>query len=153
MSYVESVLQPDEQILELCHLHWITYVPAMLWALLAAIAIVMASGLDGNLATACLAAAAAAATLAAILAAAAWFDKWITELAVTDRRVIYKHGFIRRHTVEMNMNKIETVLVDQSLLGRMLDFGTVHVRGSGQSIEHLHSICSPLRVRSAIVAH
>src|SRR5665811_1200231 len=51
----------------------------------------------------------------------AWFIRWITEFAVTDRRVIYKCGFIKRHTVEMNMDKIESVDVDQSLLGRMLN--------------------------------
>ena len=61
----------------------------------------------------------------------AWFIRWITEIAVTDRRVIYKRGFITRHTVEMNMDKVASVDVDQSILGRMLDYGTVHVIGTG----------------------
>ena len=74
--------------------------------------------------------------------------RWITEIAVTDRRVIYKRGFITRHTVEMNMDKVASVDVDQSILGRMLDYGTVHVSGLAASkttnadvvrgIEHLH---------------
>ena len=50
---------------------------------------------------------------------------------MTDRRVIYKRGFITRHTVEMNMDKVASVDVDQSILGRMLDYGTVHVIGTG----------------------
>ena len=57
----------------------------------------------------------------------AWFIRWITEIAVTDRRIIYKRGFITRHTDEMNMDKVASVDVDQSILGRMLDYGTVHV--------------------------
>ena len=94
----------------------------------------------------------------------AWFIRWITEIAVTDRRVIYKRGFINRHTDEMNMDKVASVDVDQSILGRMLDYGTVHVhrhrrrakyrrsRTSARGIEHLHRVASPLALRSAITA-
>jgi uncharacterized membrane protein YdbT with pleckstrin-like domain len=48
----------------------------------------------------------------------AWFERWTTEVLVTDRRVIYVRGFIQRHTVEINMDKIESVDVDQSIMGR-----------------------------------
>jgi uncharacterized membrane protein YdbT with pleckstrin-like domain len=82
----------------------------------------------------------------------AWFIRWITELAVTDRRVIYKCGFISRHTVEMNMDKIESVDVDQSLLGRMFGYGTIHVLGTGEGIESLRRIASPIALRNAITA-
>src|ERR1035437_6441393 len=82
----------------------------------------------------------------------AWFIRWITEFAVTDRRVIYKYGFIKRHTVEMNMDKIESVDVDQSLLGRLLNYGTIHVLGTGEGIESLRRIAAPLALRNAITA-
>ena len=75
-----------------------------------------------------------------------------TEFAVTDHRVIYKRGFLRRHTVEMNMDKVETVDVDQSVLGRLLGFGTIHVHGTGQGIENLSRVAAPLRLRNAITA-
>ena len=52
---------------------------------------------------------------------------------MTDRRVIYKRGFINRHTEEMNMDKVASVDVDQSILGRMLDYGTVRVMGTGSA--------------------
>jgi uncharacterized membrane protein YdbT with pleckstrin-like domain len=61
-------------------------------------------------------------------------------------------GFISRHTVEMNMDKIESVDVDQSLLGRMLNYGTIHVLGTGEGIESLRRIAAPLALRSAITA-
>jgi uncharacterized membrane protein YdbT with pleckstrin-like domain len=82
----------------------------------------------------------------------AWFERSIVELAVTNHRVIYKKGFIRRHTVEMNMDKVETVNVDQSLWGRLLGFGTIRVLGTGQGIETLNRIASPIRLRNAITA-
>jgi uncharacterized membrane protein YdbT with pleckstrin-like domain len=65
------------------------------------------------------------------LLARAWFNAWITEIAVTNRRVIYKRGFISRTTAEMQMDKIESVEVDQSILGRILDYGKVTVLGTG----------------------
>jgi hypothetical protein len=50
----------------------------------------------------------------------AWFKQWTTEIVVTNHRVIYKKGFIRRHTAEMNMDKVESVAVDQTIMGRVL---------------------------------
>ncbi len=82
----------------------------------------------------------------------AWFRRSITELAVTNRRVIYKRGFLRRHTVEMNMDKVETVDVDQSVAGRLLGFGSIRVQGTGQGIENLNRVASPVQLRNAITA-
>ena len=75
-----------------------------------------------------------------------------TELAVTDRRVIYKSGLLARHTLEMNRSKVESVDVDQSLLGRLLGFGTITVRGTGGSLEPIRLISDPLTFRSHITA-
>jgi uncharacterized membrane protein YdbT with pleckstrin-like domain len=71
---------------------------------------------------------------------------------VTNLRVIDKRGFIKRYTAEMNMDKIESVTVTQSILGRMLDYGSVHVRGTGVGIEHLHQIRAPIMLRNCITA-
>src|SRR6185295_9377364 len=60
-----------------------------------------------------------------------WFVRWITEIAITDRRIIYKRGFINRHTEEMNMDKVASVDVDQTIFGRLLDYGTIHIIGTG----------------------
>jgi uncharacterized membrane protein YdbT with pleckstrin-like domain len=61
-----------------------------------------------------------------------WFKWWITKIAVTDRRVVYKRSFISRRTNAMNMNTVESVQVDQSILGRILDYGTVTILGAGR---------------------
>lgn len=78
--------------------------------------------------------------------------RFSTELAVTDRRVIYKAGILARHTLEMNRSKVESVDVDQSLLGRLLGFGTIIVRGTGGSLEPIRMISDPLTFRSHITA-
>ena len=74
------------------------------------------------------------------------------ELAVTDRRVIYKSGLLARHTLEMNRSKVESVDVDQSILGRIFGFGTIIVRGTGGSLEPIRMISDPLTFRSHITA-
>jgi uncharacterized membrane protein YdbT with pleckstrin-like domain len=80
-----------------------------------------------------------------------WYQWWITEIAVTNRRVIYKKGWIRRHTNEMNMDKVESVQVDQSVLGRMFDFGTVKILGTGEGFEALRTIAGPIELRNNII--
>ncbi|HLY80816.1 MAG TPA: PH domain-containing protein, partial [Caulobacteraceae bacterium] len=74
----------------------------------------------------------------------AWIVAVNTEIIVTTRRVIYKTGFISRNTVEMNLDKVESVLVQQGILGRMLDFGTVIIRGVGAGLEPVDNIDAPL---------
>ena len=63
-----------------------------------------------------------------------------------------KRGFIRRHTVEMNMQKVESVDVDQSQFGRLFNYGAVTIRGTGTTLERLAMIDQPLKLRSAITA-
>ena len=155
MSYVQSVLQPGERVRMLGRLHWIVYWPAILFSVLTVAALV-AGSIGQYVSAVCVA-------LAVYFFLRGWFIRWITEIAVTDRRIIYKRGFIYRHTAEMNMDKVASVDVDQSILGRMLDYGTVHVLGIGggqttdgtnrtRGIEHLHRIASPLALRNAITA-
>jgi uncharacterized membrane protein YdbT with pleckstrin-like domain len=161
MRYVDSVLQPGERVIMRGHLHWIVYWHAILFLVLT----IVCAGADGSDGMGLVArfAAMVFGVLCVIAFAHAWFIRWITEIAVTDRRIIYKRGFITRHTEEMNMDKVASVDVDQSILGRILDYGTLHVIGAGgaqapddatrvRGIEHLHRIASPLALRNAITA-
>ena len=83
---------------------------------------------------------------------AAWFRRWTTEIAITNRRIIFKRGFIQRHTAEMNMDKVASVDVTQSVLGRVFDYGTVRVQAAGMNLEDLPMIESPLQFRNHITA-
>jgi uncharacterized membrane protein YdbT with pleckstrin-like domain len=72
------------------------------------------------------------------------------EFAITNKRVILKTGIIQRRTIEMFLSKIETVGVDQGLLGRMLDFGTIRLNGTGGTTEPFHRIARPLEFRRQV---
>jgi uncharacterized membrane protein YdbT with pleckstrin-like domain len=81
-----------------------------------------------------------------------WFRRWTTEIDVTNRRIVYKRGFIKRHTVEMNMDKVESVDVDQSIFGRLLNHGDITIRGTGIGLEPLRGIGAPLEFRNHVTA-
>lgn len=69
------------------------------------------------------------------------------EFVITNKRIIVKRGLISRETFEMNLNKIETVNVDQSVWGRLFGFGTLIIIGTGGSRESIQSIQKPLEFR------
>jgi uncharacterized membrane protein YdbT with pleckstrin-like domain len=73
-----------------------------------------------------------------------------SELVVTDRRVLIKTGIVRRQTLEMFIPRIESVGVDQGFFGRMFDFGTVTIRGTGGSEEPFEAIAHPLAFRNSV---
>ena len=147
-SYVQKVLQPGENVRHVAEIHWIIYVPGLFFLLLAAALLIWleTAGYTGWW----LSAPALVAAIAAVLIFQAWFHRWTTEIAVTDRRVIYKTGFIRRDTNEMHMDKVESVRVDQSVLGRILDYGDVTVLGTGEGFETIQRIADPLALRNQI---
>jgi uncharacterized membrane protein YdbT with pleckstrin-like domain len=149
MKYVDEVLQPGETVLFVSTIHWLVYWPAIL-LIVAAVAAALLLPPGGSplvpwVSFLCFA-------IGLVSAARAWFKRWTTEIAVTDRRIIYKRGFIRRHTIEMNMDKVESVDVNQSLLGRLFGYGDVLVRGTGVGFEPLQMIESPIEFRNAVTA-
>jgi len=151
MTYIESILEPGEKIRYHTTVSWTIYTPAILLAICA-----LASGVAAASYSHVTSAGWFVATIFALAAVVAfvpaWLRRWTTEIAVTDRRVILKRGLIRRHTVEMNMNKIESVDVDQTLVGRVFDYGNVSIRGTGSSFEKLSMIDSPLKLRTNVSA-
>jgi uncharacterized membrane protein YdbT with pleckstrin-like domain len=152
MRYVERIIQPDETVIDVTGLHWFVYLPALAFLVVAIGLVVLSSSVAGNLVNFVLIAAAAFALLAAIAWLRGFLRRYGTELAVTDRRVIFKRGLLRRHTIEMNMSKVESVDVDQSIIGRLFGYGTVTIRGTGGGIEPLRNIRDPLTFRNHVTA-
>jgi uncharacterized membrane protein YdbT with pleckstrin-like domain len=154
MRYVRRVLQPGETIVYATRLHWIVYLRAILLLIicigLAAAAWYAAD--NRNFSLALWIAATIFALLALSSASSAFVRRITTELAVTDRRVIYKTGLIARHTIEMNRRQVESVDVDQRILGRIIGYGTIIVRGTGGNLEPMQNIDNPLTFRTHITA-
>lgn len=153
MAYYTKVLQPDEKVLAVGRLHWCIYRHALL-ALLAALVFLVASFWAPlpDASTAVRIVAALVAVMGLLMLLAASIRRRTTEIVVTDRRVIFKRGVFSRHTVEMNLSKIDSVDVDQTLTARLLGYGTLVIHGTGGAIEPLQRIEHPLALRSAIVA-
>ena len=82
---------------------------------------------------------------------AAWIRYRTTEFAVTDRRIIAKTGLVSRRTVEMFLDKVESLNVEQSVPGRIFDYGTVTIRGTGATSETFGDISAPLALRKSFM--
>ncbi|MCU7927790.1 MAG: PH domain-containing protein [Candidatus Thiodiazotropha sp. (ex Dulcina madagascariensis)] len=82
-----------------------------------------------------------------VFLASAAIAYYTTELAITNKRVIAKFGLIRRNTIEMNISKVESIQVDQGILGRLFNFGSVLVSGAGDPKAPIPGISKPLRFR------
>jgi uncharacterized membrane protein YdbT with pleckstrin-like domain len=151
--YIDDILQPGEKVLYSTNAHWIFYWPAIVaWIVAALLLFESRATMNESIALLCLSAAAVVAIAALYWTFQAWFHRWTTETDVTNLRVVHKTGFIKRRTFEMSLDKVESVDVDQSILGRLLNYGNVTVRGVGEGAETIKTIASPLDFRNHITA-
>ena|SRR5579871_5332179 len=153
--YIDEILQPGEKVLYSTNAHWIFYFPAIVaWiaALVLLILSVTVATAVPSLVLVCWATAAVVGIAALYWTVRGWFHRLTTETDVTDRRVVHKTGFIKRRTFEIALDKIESVDVDQTILGRVLNYGDVTIMGVGEGRQRISTIASPLAFRSAITA-
>jgi len=76
-----------------------------------------------------------------------------TELAFTNKRVIAKFGFISRQTVELNIQKVESLQVTQGILGRIFNFGTIVISGAGNPQAPIPGISDPMAFRRSFMEY
>src|SRR6202161_1697979 len=154
--YIDEILQPGEKVLYSTNAHWIFYLPAIV-AWIVALALLILSSMAAAVPSLILTAWAGAAVIAVVaiyFTIKGWFHRFTTETDVTDRRVVHKTGFINRHTFEIALDKIASAEVDQSIPGRLLNYGNVTIVSMGEvKPQPIRTIASPLAVRSAITAH
>ena len=155
MSYVKRVLQPEEKILVIGRVSWVIYHRAILFFIVGGILLILEQIFVPQTDTRAylMYGTATLFGIAALIGALhAWFIRWTTEIAVTNKRIIYKRGLFTRHSAEMNMDKVASVDVDQSIWGRLFDYGSIRIVGTGGApgIERLDRIGAPLALRNAI---
>jgi uncharacterized membrane protein YdbT with pleckstrin-like domain len=151
MTYYTKVLQPDESVKYIGKLHWTIYKNSILLGILTVIFAIAALNVTDDYRLGTLSVSGIVAFLTIISFLRSWFVRVTTEIVVTDKRVIHKIGWIARRTEEINVSKVETVDVSQGIVGRVLDFGTVLIRGIGGSWEPLRRVAAPLKLRNAII--
>jgi uncharacterized membrane protein YdbT with pleckstrin-like domain len=157
LSYVQNNLNPGERILYATHLHWIVLLRAIILT-----AIISAGGLAFFVWAATAKHAERGATQAASIAGLililfgcmtlglAVVRRNATEMAVTNKRVIIKVGFLTKRTIELFLSKVESVGVEQTLAGRMMGYGSITVRGTGGTNEPFSHVANPLEFRRQV---
>ncbi len=158
--HIDRMLQPDEQVIHVAGLHWIVYVKGSF--------VTLTGALIGHYGTFATRAALgdkvaemvtkpltylslAVIALGTLLLLVAYIRQISTDLVITSRRVIAKYGFIATTTFELIMTKVEGANIDQTVLGRMLGFGTVLVRGTGGGISPIDHVANPFRFHTYLM--
>jgi uncharacterized membrane protein YdbT with pleckstrin-like domain len=149
--YIEEILQPGEKVLYSTNEHWMFFLPAIAAGLMVVVFLVLWRLVTNDaLMLVCLALAAMTGLAALYWTTTAWFHRWTTETDVTNLRVVHKTGFIRRRTFEMSLDKVESVDVNQSLAGRVMNYGDLTIQGVGEGTQTISTVASPLAFRHAI---
>lgn len=154
MAYLETVLMRDEHIIYAARLHWITYVPAFMftgfgWYLAhmgPANLILQYTGFtlpDPRFYVILNYIVLAVVAMGVLMLLEAYMRIKRTEMVVTNRRVLAKFGILSRDTFELFLTKVEGAQIEQGVLGRMLGYGSVHVKGTGSGMTPFDRIDSP----------
>ncbi len=145
MGYIEQNLMQGEQIRYYTKLHWIIFIfPILLIFIGISIALIFSLH----------SAASIVGTLFFLVGILLGIPRFITyktsEFAVTDKRVLIKVGFIKRHSLELLLQKVEGIGVDQDFFGRIFGYGTITVTGTGGTKEPFKKIANPLEFRKHV---
>ena len=123
MTYLEKSLSTGEVVVAVFERHWVTLLPVIGWALL---------------------------VVTIPVAIYQYLQLCFLEQAVTNKRLVHKVGIISRRTSEMKLSAIETIDMEQSILGRLLDYGYVRITGRGTSSVILACVKDPIGVKRTI---
>lgn len=149
-NYVNSNLLTGEHVVREGKLHWILYVRPVAYSVLVFVILtaMIPPGEDGT-SYGGIIGFLVAAFLTIPMFISAFLQSWSTELAVTNKRVIAKTGLISRETVELRHEKVESMNVSQTMLGRILNFGTITINGTGGVRNPIKNIAGPMQFRRA----
>ncbi|MBI4885522.1 MAG: PH domain-containing protein [Acidobacteria bacterium] len=140
MGYIEANLLPDETVVHKATLHWLIFGKATLVAAAGLLLLVLVEPTVGALVLA----------IGLVMAVPAWVAYRTSEFGVTTKRVIVKVGLVRRRTLELLLRQVEAISIDQSLMGRIFNYGSVTLSGTGGVREVFHNIAAPLEFRRKI---
>lgn len=159
-SYVKRAMQADEKIVYCAQLHWIIYQMGFFTTILGAIfgyfgIQIVQFFFDGEMEAAFVSPvkyiSIALIALGAFQLLSSFIRQISTELVITDQRVIAKHGFIATTSYELMMTKVEGATIDQSVLGRVLGYGTLMVKGTGGGISPIDHVADPYKFHSFLM--
>jgi uncharacterized membrane protein YdbT with pleckstrin-like domain len=158
MSYVDSNLVSGESVVYETRLHWIVMFGQLILGLLVFVVPGVAllsyalesTGIEPGSVHLMQGGGAILIILGVVIILLGMMRRNATEMAVTNRRVVIKTGLASRRTIEMLLNKVESIEVNETAFGRMLGFGTIVVVGTGGTLEPFHKMAHPLEFRNHV---
>ncbi len=139
MGYVEQNLIAGESVAYSARLHWILFLWPAIFIIIGILSL-FGNGTVGGFFLA----------IGVLWGLSSYIKYASSEFAVTTRRVLIKVGFIRRHSLELLLAKVEGIGVDQGILGRIFGYGTIVVTGTGGTKELFPHITAPFEFRRAV---
>lgn len=158
MSYIESNLVPGETVIYQTRLHWVV----MLWHIVLGCLLLdlpgvlllyyalSQTGIESRNLHIMEGGGVALLVCGVVAMLMGMVRRNATEMAVTNRRVVIKTGLVSRKTIEMLLNKVESIEVSETAFGRILGYGTIVVIGTGGTPEPFHKVAHPLEFRSRV---
>jgi uncharacterized membrane protein YdbT with pleckstrin-like domain len=145
MSYVDGNLLPDEQVVFRTRLHWKILIGPLLFAIVTLLPVgwLLMQGTWNNLVL-------IAPAIGLLVLVTALIRRQSSDFAVTNKRVMMKTGVFSARSVELLLSKVEAIAVNQSLGGRLFNYGDIVVTGSGGTEEPFTGIQAPLQLRRAV---
>ena len=157
MSYVEKHLIAGEKVVYMTRLHWIVlFWPAVLSLLFGGLGVALlvnsatSQGARAAYSTSIMAGGVILLVVALIYIGIGILKRNATEMAVTDKRLVVKVGVADRRTLELLLQKVESIAVEESLMGRVLGYGTVIVHGTGGTPEPFDRMAHPIEFRKQV---
>ncbi len=137
MAYIDDNLTVGENVIYRAKLHWVVFLWPIICFAFAIVFLLSNVVFPRNILL----------VIAIILSIRAFINYYTSEFGVTNKRVIVKAGFIRRVSLEILLTKVEGIQVSQGILGRILDYGSILVSGTGGSKDPVHNISAPMEFR------
>ena len=139
MGYIDENLMNGEQIIYRTKLHWILFLGPIAFTIIAFIFFAAGKNIApvGILFF----------LIAIVWAVSAFISFKTSEFGITNKRVLIKVGFIRRNSLETLLTKVEGIQVNQGILGRIFNYGTILIKGTGGTSNPFHKIEAPMRFR------
>jgi len=155
MGYIDKNLIEGETVIYEAKPHWVLFLKPMILALIlvaiaAALFYFASQSIDSSNTIWMRRIGEVLIALAIIPVVVGFFRRSAREYAVTNKRVVMQIGVMKRMSEEVFLNKIESIGVDQSVMGRMLGYGTVTIPGTGGSFEPFERVSAPLELRRQI---
>lgn len=139
MGYIEANLLPDERVVHKARLHWLVFGKAVLVAA-AGLVLLAVEPTVGSVVV----------LIGLVMALPPFVAYKTSEFGVTTKRVIIKVGLVQRRTLELLLRQVEAISVDQSIMGRIFNYGSITLSGTGGVREVFDNIAAPLEFRRQV---